>query len=119
MPSLILVVFIFQLLIHLVSTFGGQTINDLVRKTYMRWLQQSLTTIKLWLLYTKLPTPQSKQAAEGVKLRKEVITLHRDMSNTSAQDDFAKWAKLRRQHDKKKAEYDKNGEALPLARRMR
>jgi hypothetical protein len=31
------------------------------------------------------------------------------MTNTSAQDDFAKWAKLRRQHDKKKAEYDQNG----------
>lgn len=31
------------------------------------------------------------------------------MTNTSAQDDFAKWAKLRRQHDKKKEEYDKNG----------
>jgi hypothetical protein len=31
------------------------------------------------------------------------------MTNTSAQDDFAKWAKLRRQHDKKKAEYDENG----------
>jgi len=31
------------------------------------------------------------------------------MNNTSAQDDFAKWAKLRRQHDKKKDEYDRNG----------
>lgn len=30
MPSLILVVFILQLIIHLISTFGGQTINDLV-----------------------------------------------------------------------------------------
>ena len=36
------------------------------------------------------------------------------MTNTSAQDDFAKWAKLRRQHDKKKAEYDENGtQSLP------
>jgi hypothetical protein len=37
------------------------------------------------------------------------------MTNTSAQDDFAKWAKLRRQHDKKKAEYDENG-TNPLPR---
>jgi hypothetical protein len=37
------------------------------------------------------------------------------MTNTSAQDDFAKWAKLRRQHDKKKAEYDENGTNLPPA----
>lgn len=33
MPSLILVVFILQLIIHLISTFGGQTINDLVNAT--------------------------------------------------------------------------------------
>ena len=43
-------------------------------------------------------------------LRKEVVKLNREMTNTSAQDDFAKWAKLRRQHDKKKAEYEQNGE---------
>jgi hypothetical protein len=30
MPSLILVVFVIQLAIHLISTFGGQAINDLV-----------------------------------------------------------------------------------------
>lgn len=66
-------------------------------------------SLKLWLLYTKLPTPQSKQAAAGVQLRKEVVKLNREMTNTSAQDDFSKWAKLRRQHDKKKAEYEKNG----------
>ncbi|GAB7334970.1 hypothetical protein MBLNU13_g06841t2 [Cladosporium sp. NU13] len=95
MPSLILVVFVIQLAIHMISTFGGQAINDL-----------------LWLLYTKLPTPQSKQAAAGVTLRKEVVKLHREMTNTSAQDDFAKWAKLRRQHDKKKAEYEQNAQSL-------
>jgi hypothetical protein len=47
-----------------------------------------------------------------VTLRKEVVELNREMTNTSAQDDFAKWAKLRRQHDKKKAEYDQNGKHI-------
>lgn len=46
-------------------------------------------------------------------LRKEVVRLNREMTNTSAQDDFAKWAKIRRQHDKKKAEYDENGTLFP------
>ncbi|KAK6390830.1 GET complex subunit get1, partial [Oleoguttula sp. CCFEE 5521] len=55
-----------------------------------------------------LPTPQSRQAASNLSLRGEVVKLNREMTNTSAQDDFAKWAKLRRQHDKKKDEYDKN-----------
>jgi hypothetical protein len=49
-------------------------------------------------------------------LRKEVVKLNREMTNTSAQDDFAKWAKLRRQHDKKKAEYDQNGKNTTLQR---
>lgn len=31
------------------------------------------------------------------------------MTNTSAQDDFAKWARLRRQHDKAKEKYDNEG----------
>jgi hypothetical protein len=30
MPSIILLVFVIQLAIHLISTFGGQAINDLV-----------------------------------------------------------------------------------------
>jgi hypothetical protein len=50
-----------------------------------------------------------------VTLRKEVVKLHREMTNTSAQDDFAKWAKLRRQHDKKKAEYEQNGMIIILS----
>jgi hypothetical protein len=33
MPSLILVVFVIQLALHLISTFGGQPINDLVPLT--------------------------------------------------------------------------------------
>ncbi|OQO02904.1 hypothetical protein B0A48_11187 [Cryoendolithus antarcticus] len=91
MISLLLVIFGFQLLIHLVNTVGASTINEL-----------------LWQIYTKLPTPQSRQAASNLSLRGEVVKLNREMTNTSAQDDFAKWAKLRRQHDKKKDEYDKN-----------
>ncbi|OQN99110.1 hypothetical protein B0A48_14971 [Cryoendolithus antarcticus] len=91
MISLLVVIFGFQLLIHLVNTVGASTINEL-----------------LWRIYTKLPTLQSRQAASNLSLRSEVVKLNREMTNTSAQDDFAKWAKLRRQHDKKKDEYDKN-----------
>lgn len=34
--------------------------------------------------------------------------MKREMNAVSAQDDFARWAKLRRQHDKAVAEYDKS-----------
>lgn len=43
---------------------------------------------------------------EHVRLRGEVVRLKREMDSTSSQDEFAKWAKLRRQHDKALAQYD-------------
>jgi hypothetical protein len=38
-----------------------------------------------------------------------VVRLKREMAAISAQDDFARWAKLRRQHDKTLEEHDKKG----------
>ena len=35
-----------------------------------------------------------------------MIRLKREMNATSTQDEFAKWAKLRRSHDKVVAQYD-------------
>lgn len=39
----------------------------------------------------------------------EIIRLKRELRSTSSQDEFAKWAKLRRQHDKAVAEYEQQG----------
>ncbi|KAF9116244.1 GET complex subunit get1 [Mortierella sp. AM989] len=41
------------------------------------------------------------------RLKKEVLTLKNDLSRTSSQDEFAKWAKLRRKMDSKIAELEK------------
>jgi len=35
------------------------------------------------------------------------VRLNREMKAVSAQDDFAKWARIRREHDKAKDKYDK------------
>ncbi|ORX92746.1 CHD5-like protein-domain-containing protein [Clohesyomyces aquaticus] len=43
--------------------------------------------------------------AQGLK--REIIRLKRELGKTSAQDDFAKWAKLDRQHNKAMSEYQK------------
>ncbi|KAI2610982.1 CHD5-like protein-domain-containing protein [Hypoxylon fragiforme] len=83
MLSLLLLVFLVELGAHLVNTIGAATINNL-----------------LWNLYLALPTQTSKQAAENKKLQKDYLTIRRDLNATSSQDQFAKWAKLRRQHDK-------------------
>ncbi|KAH7401641.1 CHD5-like protein-domain-containing protein [Pyrenochaeta sp. MPI-SDFR-AT-0127] len=90
MPSLLLVVFILQLLLHIINTVGASTVNDL-----------------LWILYNKLPTPTSGSARKVQALKKEIVRLKRELGNTSPQDNFSKWAKLDRQHNKAMSEYQK------------
>ncbi|KAI8934069.1 GET complex subunit get1 [Plenodomus lindquistii] len=90
MPSLLLVVFILQLVLHIVNTVGASTVNDL-----------------LWILYNKLPTPTSGSVQKVQRLKKEIVQLKRELGSTSPQDNFSKWAKLDRQHNKAVAEYQK------------
>ncbi|PWY86286.1 protein get1 [Aspergillus heteromorphus CBS 117.55] len=89
MLSLLWTVFFIHVAIYLVNTIGASTIDNL-----------------LWILYLKAPTPTSKKAREQNRLKREALALKRDMNNTSSQDQFAKWAKLRRRHDKTMEEYE-------------
>lgn len=75
------------------SADGAQSVSNLRNK-------------QLWILYLKLPIAPSRQAREQNRLRREVLELKRDMNNTSSQDEFAKWAKLRRRHDKSLEEFE-------------
>ncbi|KAL5363946.1 protein get1 [Aspergillus floccosus] len=90
MLSLIWTVFFVHVAIYLINTIGASTIDGL-----------------LWLLYLRLPTSTSKCAQEQTRLKREVVQLKREMNNTSSQDEFAKWAKIRRRHDKAMDEYEK------------
>jgi hypothetical protein len=54
----------------------------------------------------KLPTSTSRNAREQQKKKREALQLKLEMNNTSSQDEFAKWAKLRRRHDKAMEEYE-------------
>lgn len=47
-----------------------------------------------------LPTPTSRATTERKQLQTEYLKIRRDLNATSSQDEFARWAKLRRQHDK-------------------
>ncbi|KAI4172226.1 MAG: hypothetical protein LQ343_003661 [Gyalolechia ehrenbergii] len=87
MISLLVIVFILQICIHL-----------------------------LWTLYNKFPTSTSKSVQESNTLRAEVLRLKREMNATSSQDQFAKWAKLRRQHDKAVGQYDEKTNSLKAFR---
>ncbi|KAJ9606965.1 GET complex subunit get1 [Cladophialophora chaetospira] len=99
MPSLLITVFIIQLLCHLVQTVGAKPINDL-----------------LWQIYARLPLQSNKDQGEQIRLRREVVRLKREMNAVSAQDEFSKWARLRRQHDKAMEEYDKKAAAVSSTR---
>jgi hypothetical protein len=64
---------------------------------------------QLWILYNKLPTPTSGSAQRCQVLKGEIVRLKRELGNTSPQDNFSKWAKLDRQHNKAVAEFQKLG----------
>ncbi|KAI2642084.1 CHD5 domain-containing protein [Xylaria nigripes] len=90
MPSLLLVVLLVEVAVHLVNTIGAAAINNM-----------------LWSIYLALPTKTSKQMATKNELQKEYLAIRRDLNATSSQDQFAKWAKLRRQHDKQLEQLEK------------
>jgi len=95
MPSLLLSIFVLQLLVHLINTFGAGHLNSL-----------------LWELYSRLPTSISTNVRRQTELRREIVRLKREMNATSSQDEFAKWAKLRRQHDKAVEDYERITQSL-------
>ncbi|KAF8862325.1 CHD5 domain-containing protein [Acephala macrosclerotiorum] len=91
MPSILLTVFLLQLAIHLVNTIGASTINSL-----------------LWTLYNRILPSNSKASAEQTELKSKFMKARKELNATSSQDEFAKWAKLRRQHDKLLEQLEKN-----------
>ena len=93
--TLLIVVFVIQLTLYLINSIGAKTINEL-----------------LWQVYIRLPLGTSQNIQEQGRLRRDVVRLKREMAAISAQDDFARWAKIRRQHDKALAEYDKTGRSI-------
>lgn len=109
MFSLLLLCFVVQLLIHIVNTAGKSTVNEIVSSPAST-NESTTNTQQLWTLYNKLPTPTSKGEAAANQLRKELVRLKKELGSVSAQDEFTRWAKLRRQHDKAETEYNKAGQ---------
>ncbi|KAK3903853.1 CHD5-like protein-domain-containing protein [Staphylotrichum tortipilum] len=99
MPSLLVVIFVVELVVQLINTIGAATINSLI-----------------WRLYLALPTPLAGQFADQRKKQKEYLVVRHELNATSSQDEFAKWAKLRRQHDKLLDELEKKKSSLEAYR---
>ncbi|KAL1838971.1 hypothetical protein VTJ49DRAFT_2016 [Mycothermus thermophilus] len=99
MPSLLVVIFAIELVVQLINTIGAATINNLI-----------------WRAYLALPTPLAKEFADQRKKQKEYLAVRHDLNATSGQDEFAKWAKLQRQHDKLLDELEKKKSSLDATR---
>ncbi|KAI9755244.1 MAG: GET complex subunit get1 [Lichina confinis] len=95
MSSLLVIVFVAQVIIYLVGSLGGAVVAS-----------------ALWELYNRLPTSTSKAVREQARLRRELVRLRSELSGTSAQHEFARWALLRRQHDRAKDQLDKISTAI-------
>ena len=103
-PTLLLLIFAVELLIVIVNSVGAATINSLVRPPPRRLPQATPALTRsfpqLWGILNRLPIESSRLVAENRKLQKEYLRVRLELNATSSQDQFAKWAKLRRQHDK-------------------
>ncbi len=71
--------------------------------------------LQIWRLYLALPTPLTREFADQRKKQKDYLAVRHELNATSSQDEFAKWAKLRRQHDKLLDELEKKSRATKAA----
>ncbi|CUS14648.1 unnamed protein product [Tuber aestivum] len=99
MISLLILIVVLTIATHLVNTLGATAINN-----------------ALWMIYTSLPTKISQEVRNQTALQKEVVKLRADLRGTSSQDEFAKWARIRRVLDKKVADLEKLTGSVNVAR---
>ncbi|OAA66441.1 chd5 domain containing protein [Niveomyces insectorum RCEF 264] len=100
MPSLLVVVFLVEVAVQVVNSLGAAAISN-----------------ALWRLYNYIPSQRSAAFAEQRTLQLEYLKIRRELQATSSQDEFAKWARLRRQQDKVLETLEKKKSALDAGRR--
>lgn len=88
MPSLILTAFLVVFVAQVVSWIGESVLSEYAYALYLRMTKGSLVR---------------KQS----DLKSDILKTKQELSRTSAQDQFAKWAKLRRSVDKNLSELEK------------
>lgn len=110
MVSLLVLVVVLTVVTHIVNTVGAQQINNLVRcvPSLLVCIVKLTGALQLWSLYNFLPiSPSRADVASQKALQREVVASRAQLRATSSQDEFARWAKLRRTLDKKVADLEK------------
>ncbi|KAG0338910.1 GET complex subunit get1 [Podila humilis] len=74
------------------------------------------TQTTTWAYDLYLRVVHKDRIAKQRQLKKEVLTLKNDLSRTSSQDEFAKWAKIRRKMDSKIADLEKMTSELHVSK---
>ncbi|CAD6568448.1 MAG: GET complex subunit get1 [Tremellales sp. Tagirdzhanova-0007] len=97
MTNLALLIFSFVFVTQLVSWIGKSVLQELAFSTYSRIF---------------LASSSARQRA----LRKQVLEDKTELARTSSQDEFAKWAKLKRKLDKGLADLEKTNGTLTSSR---
>ncbi|XAO25971.1 protein GET1 [Cryptococcus bacillisporus CA1280] len=97
MINLTLVIFLCTLINQIVSWVGKSVLQEIAFTAYS------------WVFLSGI-------AAEQRKLRKQVLEDKAELGRTSSQDEFAKWAKLRRKLDKGLADLEKANNNLSSSR---
>ncbi|KKA26940.1 hypothetical protein TD95_001058 [Thielaviopsis punctulata] len=90
MPSLMVVILVLEVFVQLINAVGSAKLNSL-----------------LWRLLMLFPSEPARMDKEKRALQTKYLAVRKDMQATSSQDEFAKWARLRRQHDKLYEELEK------------
>ncbi|KAK3315334.1 CHD5-like protein-domain-containing protein [Apodospora peruviana] len=99
MPPLLIIIFAVELVVQLVNTIGATTINNLI-----------------WGILLSFPSALSTEFSVQRKKQAEYLKVRNELKATSSQDEFAKWAKLRRQHDKLLEDLEKQKASLDATR---
>jgi hypothetical protein len=99
MAPVFLIILAVEVAIVVINAVGVQTINSI-----------------LWALLSFFPTEASRLSAQRKKTQIEYLKVRRELNATSSQDEFAKWAKLQRQHDKLLEQLEKMKRAIDGSR---
>ncbi|CAG7849394.1 Protein GET1 {ECO:0000255/HAMAP-Rule:MF_03113} AltName: Full=Guided entry of tail-anchored proteins 1 {ECO:0000255/HAMAP-Rule:MF_03113} [Serendipita indica DSM 11827] len=71
----------------------------------LAWIGHAVLLDAAYALYARIV--DNAGFSEQKQLKASILELKYDLAHTSAQDEFAKWAKLRRRHDKAMADLEK------------
>ncbi|KAK2590998.1 GET complex subunit get1 [Conoideocrella luteorostrata] len=99
MTKILFIIFAVEAVAQFINAVGATQINNLI-----------------WTLINFLPISTSKAAAEQRRIQADYLKIRRELNATSSQDEFAKWAKLRRQHDKLLEQLDAAKKGLEASR---